>query len=86
MIDNETLNLAIAIAKSMSSGGGGEGAVIDDSTTSSSKVWSSQKVSDELANIPSTDVIDDTTTALDKTWSSSKINGLLILDVTNVGV
>jgi len=30
--------------------------------------------------------IDDTSTALDKTWSASKLNGLLILDVTNVGV
>lgn len=30
--------------------------------------------------------IDDTSTASDKTWSASKLNGLLILDVTNVGV
>lgn len=30
--------------------------------------------------------IDDTSTALNKTWSASKLNGLLILDVTNVGV
>jgi len=30
--------------------------------------------------------IDDTSTASDKTWSAQKINGLLILDVTNVGV
>ena len=30
--------------------------------------------------------IDDTSTASNKTWSANKLNGLLILDVTNVGV
>lgn len=30
--------------------------------------------------------IDDTSTASNKTWSADKLNGLLILDVTNVGV
>ena len=44
------------------------------------------RIANAFNSIPTSDVIDDSTVALDKTWSSSKINGLLILDVTNVGV
>lgn len=44
------------------------------------------RIENGFNSIPTSDVIDDTTTALNKTWSSSKISGLLILDVTSVGV
>ena len=37
-------------------------------------------------SIPSESEIDDSVVSASKTWSSQKINGLLILDVTNVGV
>ena len=50
------------------------GLVIDDNVTSRNSLWSSQKISDEIAGGGGGAVIDDTTTALDKTWSSSKIN------------
>lgn len=48
--------------------------VIDDNDTVTNKTWSSQKISDELAQIDLTALIDDTDTAVDTTWSSNKIN------------
>lgn len=56
---------------------------IDDSSTASNKTWSANKISTELGTKAE---IDDTVTSASKTWSSQKIDGLLILDVTSVGV
>jgi hypothetical protein len=43
---------------------------LDDTTTANDKVWSSSKISSELA---STTRLDDSVTANDKSWSSTKI-------------
>ena len=52
------------------------GAEIDDSTTSATKVWSSQKTSQEItSNLAN--LVDDSSVSLTKTWSSNKINNLL---------
>lgn len=65
-----------------------EGVVTEEGTPFNAETFNDleERIETGFNSIPTSDVIDDTTTALDKTWSSSKINGLLILDVTSVGV
>ena len=57
----------------VSDGGLTTNAELDDNVIAPNKVWSSQKVSTEIAGAGGTS-IDDTTTSATKTWSSQKIS------------